>query len=79
MLKRSFPKFGSLNYKKCEELHTDMVNRSREIKKDYALAEKQTKEDMKRLKRQEIAAMKRIKQTCKKEKSLISYYNQLSC
>ena len=79
MKKRIFPKFGSLNEKKCEELHTDMINRSREIQKDYALAEKQTKEDMKKLKKQEIAAMKRIKQVCKKEKSIISYYNQLSC
>jgi hypothetical protein len=80
MIKRKvFPKFGSLNDKKCEELHSDMVSRSREIQKDYALAEKQTKEDMKRLKRQEVAAMKRIKQVCKKEKSIISYYNQLSC
>ncbi len=77
--KKVFPTFGSLNTKKCEELHSDMINRSRQIKKDYALAEKQTQEDMKRLKRQEIAAMKRIKQVCKKEKNLISYYNQLSC
>ena len=79
MLKKSFPKYGSLNKKKCEELHTDMVNRSRKIQKDYALAEKQIKEDMKKLKRQEIAALKRIKQVCKKKKSIISYYNQLSC
>ncbi len=79
MRKRIFHKFGSLNDKKCEELHSDMVNRSRQIQKDYELAEKQTKEDMKILKRQEIAAMKRIKQVCKKEKSIISYYNQFSC
>lgn len=79
MLKKTFPKYGSLNNKKCEELHTDMVNRSRKINKDYALAEKQIKEDMKKLKRQEIAALKRIKQVCKKKKSIISYYNQLSC
>jgi hypothetical protein len=72
-------KFGSLNDKKSQELHSDMTSRSRQIKKDYELAEKQTEEDMKKLKQQEIAAMKRIKEVCKKEKSLISYYNQLSC
>jgi len=71
--------FGSLSDKKCQELHSDMLNRSRQIKKDYELAEKQTEEDMKQLKRQEIAAMKRIQEVCKKEKSIISYYNQLSC
>lgn len=79
MKKKIFPKYGSLNDKKCEALHSEMISRNRQIKKDYALAEKQTKEDMKKLKRQEIAAMKRIKQVCKKEKSIISYYNQLSC
>jgi hypothetical protein len=79
MRKKTLPKIESLDDKKNAELHTDMINRSREIQKEYALAEKQTKEDMKRLKRQEVAAMKRIKQTCKKKKSLISYYNQLSC
>ena len=79
MLGRSFPKFGGLNKKKCEELHIEMIKRSREIKKEYALAEKQTNKDMKRLKKQELAAKKRIMQTCKKEKSFISYYNQLSC
>ncbi|MCP3901016.1 MAG: hypothetical protein GY707_15025 [Desulfobacteraceae bacterium] len=79
MRKKFFPKFRSLNEKKREELHSDMVSRSRQIQKEYDLAEKQTKEDMKRLKKQEIAAVKRIKQVCKKEKSIISYYNQLSC
>ncbi len=79
MRKKFFRKFRSLNDKKSEELHSDMVSRSRQIQKEYDLAEKQTKEDMKRLKKQEIAAMKRIKQVCKKEKSIISYYNQLSC
>ncbi len=79
MRKKIFQKFRSLNDKKSEELHSDMVNRSRQIQKEYDLAEKQSNEDMKKLKKQEIAAMKRIKQVCKKEKSIISYYNQLSC
>ena len=79
MIKKSFTKFGSLNKKKCQELHIDMINRSREIQKDNDLAEKQIQEDMKRLKRQEVAAKKRIEITCKKKKSIISYYNQLSC
>ncbi len=79
MRKKIFQKFRSLNDKKSEALHSDMVNRSRQIQKEYDLAEKQSKEDMKKLKKQEIAAMKRIKQVCKKEKSIISYYNQLSC
>jgi len=79
MRKKPYHKIDSLDDKKSAELHTNMVNRNREIQKEYALAEKQSLEDMKRLKRQEIAAMKRIKQTCKKKKSLISYYNQLSC
>ncbi|MCK5310848.1 MAG: hypothetical protein KAJ62_01985 [Desulfobacteraceae bacterium] len=79
MRKKKFPKIDSLDDKKNAELYTNQINRNREIQKEYALAEKQTLEDMKKLKRQKIAAMKRIKQTCKKEKSLISYYNQLSC
>ena len=79
MRKKRFPKIDSLDDKKSAELHTNQINRNREIQKEYALAEKQTLEDMKKLKRQEIAAMKRIKQTCKKKKSIISYYNQFSC
>ena len=79
MRKRKFPKIDSLDDKKSEELYINQVNRNREIQKEYALAEKQTLEDMKKLKRQKIAAMKKIKQTCKKKKSIISYYNQLSC
>ena len=79
MRKKPFSKIDSLDDKKNAELHANMVSRNREIQKEYALAEKQTQEDMKKLKRQEIAAMKRIKQTCKKKKSLLSYYNQLSC
>ncbi len=79
MIKKIFPKIESLDNKKNAELRTNMLNRNRAIQKEYALAEKQSQEDMKRLKKQEIAAMKRIKQTCKKEKNLISYYNQFSC
>ena len=79
MRKKSFPKIESLDDKKNAELHANMISRNREIQKEYALAEKRTQEDMRKLKRQEIAAMKRIKQTCKKKKSIISYYNQLSC
>ncbi len=79
MKKRGFYNFGSLDDRKCEELHSEMVSRNRQIQKDYKLAEKQSNEDMKKLKKQQIAAMKRIKQTCKEQKSLISYYSQLSC
>ena len=79
MRRKKFRKIDSLDDKKNAELYANQINRNREIQKEYALAEKQTLEDMKKLKKQEIAAMKRIKQTCKKKKSIISYYNQLSC